>query len=1004
MKQKTFSAIILLCFIVAWQSIYAQPKLRRGIDAVTTYNKGSFAYPYGARIKAIGNPIAAGASIITGATGASAMAWPAPSTLIQPTAWDSLTHIFGTDIDLAGNVYFTRTKFYGYSAFPGVSKIVVYKADASNLNNITNIVLADNVSGGVIGTNTIKNNFHGLGNVTTHKSLPLIYFSNLDDGTIYCCNSTTGNIVAVFDPLGVDATGNAVAPVGEIIYGLDINYENDGTVRLYYSVLKTATTNEIRSVQLSGTGTFITATDATEIIVPTTQNNQPLTDIRFNSKGYLSVVERGNAHDASAFEFYGKHNAWSTAKFLPVSNYSTQKNSNGGVTYASVIKPAATGGPGSIVCDSLIWITENALNGVSVYGGHSLPSSSTGGSLSPLAGNNYCYQNTGTSYKGQFGDIEFFDSCTAAKASNPCDGFKIFVSPDTGCCYNIEIQNSFNANYISSIVFTTTSMNIAATSTSSIPNWSFGAPSLHSVSFAGDPTKNDKLPLGVYGIGKLCFTGANSETIKVKWVGNAPQNDTACESTFQVQCVKPVSASCAVIQDLSYQCDSFGNPTMQFIIKNNSNFTMRGLTIYNTNPDVEAISTLASGGNPFVPIPDLAAGATSALITVPLQISNNATKGCFFFAACDINLPSGSVGPNGGIVTSKFCCIDSIAYCLDQIVKCDACLALSVSSNIISNNECCFKISLQNNFTADKIQSVLFTSIAGLQFNLTHSSGWSIVPSASSTFRRIDAVAGGVGIGVYNDFVDFCLTGTATPPYKVQVQYVTTGGDTLCADTIQFENCQLKNSDCANIYNDSLYCENGKTMYSFFIRNNSPFAIGEVDIRLDDQNYFKADKDTMHFAPLLPTGSSAGPFTISIDTINGGAKNFCIYLTAHNAAYTSTSAATACCTDSAKICLPFLECKNNGCCDFDAIIIPNGITPNADGFNDKLVLTTPASCDSIAITIMNRWGNVVYKDPHYLNNWGGTNQSGSLLPQGTYFMIIELKNGSKKGLYVDVRY
>ncbi len=78
--------------------------------------------------------------------------------------------------------------------------------------------------------------------------------------------------------------------------------------------------------------------------------------------------------------------------------------------------------------------------------------------------------------------------------------------------------------------------------------------------------------------------------------------------------------------------------------------------------------------------------------------------------------------------------------------------------------------------------------------------------------------------------------------------------------------------------------------------------------------------------------------------------------------------------------------------DLDAL--PNAITPNGDGLNDALIfdimLTRPQDFPNPELVIFNRWGDVVYRQQPYDNNWQGTNQSGGELPEGTYYFINRL--------------
>lgn len=80
-------------------------------------------------------------------------------------------------------------------------------------------------------------------------------------------------------------------------------------------------------------------------------------------------------------------------------------------------------------------------------------------------------------------------------------------------------------------------------------------------------------------------------------------------------------------------------------------------------------------------------------------------------------------------------------------------------------------------------------------------------------------------------------------------------------------------------------------------------------------------------------------------------------------------------------------------------VIPNGITPNGDGFNDSWVID---GIDTVSNTvyIFNRWGDQVWKGTDYDNVnvvWRGENTTGALLPSATYFYIIYTPLENKKG-------
>ncbi len=77
-------------------------------------------------------------------------------------------------------------------------------------------------------------------------------------------------------------------------------------------------------------------------------------------------------------------------------------------------------------------------------------------------------------------------------------------------------------------------------------------------------------------------------------------------------------------------------------------------------------------------------------------------------------------------------------------------------------------------------------------------------------------------------------------------------------------------------------------------------------------------------------------------------------------------------------------------------MIPNVFTPNMDGMNDSFEIPCLDSGEYPNNTLMvfNRWGDKVYETKAYQNDWYGT-YSGQDLPEGTYYYILDLDNGSE---------
>jgi len=82
------------------------------------------------------------------------------------------------------------------------------------------------------------------------------------------------------------------------------------------------------------------------------------------------------------------------------------------------------------------------------------------------------------------------------------------------------------------------------------------------------------------------------------------------------------------------------------------------------------------------------------------------------------------------------------------------------------------------------------------------------------------------------------------------------------------------------------------------------------------------------------------------------------------------------------------------------IKVYSGLTPNGDGSNDSWVIDNIGLYPDNDISIFNRWGEKVWSRSGYDNAkvvWSGENESGGLLPDGTYFYLIKTSSGSKTG-------
>jgi len=93
------------------------------------------------------------------------------------------------------------------------------------------------------------------------------------------------------------------------------------------------------------------------------------------------------------------------------------------------------------------------------------------------------------------------------------------------------------------------------------------------------------------------------------------------------------------------------------------------------------------------------------------------------------------------------------------------------------------------------------------------------------------------------------------------------------------------------------------------------------------------------------------------------------------------------------ICLTSINsfnCDDTYCLDITVnsldVTIPNIFTPNNDMKNDVFAIEGINS--QFSLVILNRWGEMIFSQQPYLNNWDGRTSSGLEVPNGTYFYIL----------------
>jgi gliding motility-associated-like protein len=162
-------------------------------------------------------------------------------------------------------------------------------------------------------------------------------------------------------------------------------------------------------------------------------------------------------------------------------------------------------------------------------------------------------------------------------------------------------------------------------------------------------------------------------------------------------------------------------------------------------------------------------------------------------------------------------------------------------------------------------------------------------------------------------------------------------------------------------------------------------------------------QDTSNYALIstlpLPNASAGNDTTIypgASAQLNGSGGNFCVWLP--GASLSDSSIYNPIATPTATTTYTLGVIDGNGCRNYDKVVVTvasaippfdvkNVMTPNKDGFNDTWMIQGVEAYPSIEVEVYNIYGQQVYQNKDYKNEWSGE-YKGKALPNGTYLYIV----------------
>ena len=226
------------------------------------------------------------------------------------------------------------------------------------------------------------------------------------------------------------------------------------------------------------------------------------------------------------------------------------------------------------------------------------------------------------------------------------------------------------------------------------------------------------------------------------------------------------------------------------------------------------------------------------------------------------------------------------------------------------------------------------------------------------------------GVGPWT--VEYSLNGidnavfVETNPYSIELE-----------ETALLVLASVENESCFNLVSDSLYVMKNKSAYAGISNTFTPELNMTGTVNLTD---FLLDSPDLNGSWYDPIGQLLPSSEINLMNLIAGEYRYTVIDTVCNT------------RDSAYLNIILSD-----------YYIPNIFSPNQDGINDHFRMYSDNYIEA-SIAIFDRWGNMLFEDPEFLNKgWNGSSIRGSIL-SGVYFykILAKRKSGSETLLSGDI--
>ncbi len=168
---------------------------------------------------------------------------------------------------------------------------------------------------------------------------------------------------------------------------------------------------------------------------------------------------------------------------------------------------------------------------------------------------------------------------------------------------------------------------------------------------------------------------------------------------------------------------------------------------------------------------------------------------------------------------------------------------------------------------------------------------------------------------------------------------------------------------------------------------------------------FQYDPDTVAIQNQTITITAQGSFNRILwfsSTIDSISNKTYIDVTLPGIYFVKLKSESGCTSDTMTKKLVFKPIQTGGD-SFSIVTVNNILTPNDDGVNDYLLIEKLSDYQApVEIFIYNIWGDMVYNNADYQNNWGGKTNDGKELGSGTYYFSLRCEERKGSIGFIDI--